>query len=256
MKSFCFTVDDNIRFLKEINEAGYESIFEHPYLRMYKSLHERFDLKVQLNLFYRLGDFTLSDISARYSEQWSESSDWLKLSFHSDFENVNPYELSGYGEVFRDCGKVNSEICRFASPSSLARTTTVHYCLTTKQGARALFDNGVIGLLGLYGTEEKPHTSYSVETESADKIRSGNIVKVEGISHAAIDVVLNCFSKEENISRLAALTDREFIKVMIHEQYFYSDYKWYQPDFEEKLCAAFEFLTSRGYKSAFFEELI
>ena len=48
-KTFCFTVDDNIRFLKEIAEKNYKSIFEHPYLAMYKRLHEDFDLKVQLN---------------------------------------------------------------------------------------------------------------------------------------------------------------------------------------------------------------
>ena len=43
---FCFTVDDNIRFLKEITENRYQSIFDHPYLAMYRRLHEEFDLKV------------------------------------------------------------------------------------------------------------------------------------------------------------------------------------------------------------------
>ena len=49
MKTFCFTVDDNIRCLREINEKNYDSIFDHPYLAVYKRLHERFGLKVQLN---------------------------------------------------------------------------------------------------------------------------------------------------------------------------------------------------------------
>ena len=44
MKKFCFTVDDNIRFLKEITAAQPESIFEHPYLALFKSLHEKFGL--------------------------------------------------------------------------------------------------------------------------------------------------------------------------------------------------------------------
>ena len=43
---------------------------------------------------------------------------------------------------------------------------------------------------------------------------------------------------------------------MIHEQYFYPDYKNYQPDFEEKIDAAFGFLTENGYESIFFEEYI
>ena len=49
-KTFCFTVDDNIRFLKEIAEKNYKSIFEHPYLAMYKRLHEEFDLKGTVKL--------------------------------------------------------------------------------------------------------------------------------------------------------------------------------------------------------------
>lgn len=256
MRAFCFTVDDNILFFKDIMEKGYKSIFDNPYLAMYKRLHEKFNLKIQLNLFYRTDGFDLSMMSDRYLDEWKENSDWLKLSFHSHENNVRPYEFSGYDEVFRDSERVNREILRFASADSLAKTTTVHYCLTTKEGARAVADNGVLGLLGLYGTDLSPETSYSVDMDSAAQIRSGNIVKVDGVSHAAIDVVLNCFSKEENLSKISRIIGREGIRVMIHEQYFYPDYKAYQPDFEEKLDAVFTQLTSNGYESKFFEESI
>ena len=50
---FCFAVDDNIRFFKELTEKKPECIFAHPYFAMYMRLHEALDLKVQLNLFYR-----------------------------------------------------------------------------------------------------------------------------------------------------------------------------------------------------------
>ena len=143
--AFTFTVDDNIRVFLEIAQKGYDSIFEHPYFAMYKRLHEKLDLKVQLNLFYRMEGFTLSDFPDRYAGEFSENSDWLKLSFHSDHENVRPYEFSSYDEVFSDAEKVNAEILRFAGKSSLAKTTTIHYCLTTKDGVRALSDNGILG---------------------------------------------------------------------------------------------------------------
>lgn len=256
MKTFCFTVDDNILFFKDIMDKGYKSIFENPYLAMYKRLHEKFNLKIQLNLFYRTEGFDLSMMSEKYLPEWKENCDWLKLSFHSDLNNVSPYEFSGYDEVFSDCEKVNREILRFASDSALAKTTTVHYCRTTKEGARAVADNGVLGLLGIFASEKTPSEFYSVDSESKERLRHGDIVKVEDMSYAAIDVVLNCFSKEENLSRISAILGREGIRVMIHEQYFYPDYKAYQPDFEEKLEAAFSLLTSSGYESRFFEELI
>ena len=85
MKLFCFTIDDNIRFLKEIMVQSMSSIFDHPYMAMLRRLHEKFDLKIQLNMFYRMDGFDLSQMSDRYSEEWASAADWLKLSFHSDF---------------------------------------------------------------------------------------------------------------------------------------------------------------------------
>ena len=102
-KSFCFTVDDNIRCLRELTAGSYRSIFEHPYLGMYFGLHEKYGLKVQLNLFYKTDDFDLSLMTDRYREEWQANSDWLKLSFHSEAETVKPYEHSGYDKVFDDC---------------------------------------------------------------------------------------------------------------------------------------------------------
>ena len=256
MKRFCFTVDDNIRFLKEINEGGYGSIFDHPYLAMYKALHRRFGVKIQLNLFYRLEDFELSQMTSEYIEQWRESADWLKMSFHSELENVRPYEFSGYEEVYGHCDQVNGQIIRFASPEALAKTTTVHYCLATDSGLKALSDNGVKGLLGLFGTEENPITSYGLNEYEAKRIREGNVIESREIKFASIDIVLNRFTKEEILEKLEALSERKEIRVMIHEQYFYPDYKKYQPDFEEKLAATLEFFEARGYQSRFFEEMI
>ena len=54
MKPFSFTVDDNIRFLKELTQQRPADMFEHPYLAMYRRLHEQFGLKVQLNLLKQM----------------------------------------------------------------------------------------------------------------------------------------------------------------------------------------------------------
>lgn len=256
MKRFCFTVDDNIRVLEEITGSSYSSIFEHPYLQMYKSLHEKFGLKVQLNLFYKSGDFDLSKMTDRYYNEWKENSDWLKLSFHSNTETFKLYESSNYDEVFNDCKRVNDEICRFASPNALANTTTIHYCLLTEGGVKAMEDNGVSGLLGLFGTDEEPRYSYGVTEKDAKKIRRGEVVKKGKISFASIDIILNVFSINEILEKLENLKSRNDIRVMIHEQYFYKDYARYQPEFMEKLESTFAFLTANGYKSNFYENMI
>lgn len=256
IKNFCFTVDDNIRFLKEITENHYQSMFDHPYLAMYQRLHEEFGLKVQLNLFYRTKNFDLSQMNDAYYEEWKENSDWLKLSFHSDLENVKPYESSGYDVVYEECKRVHEQIKRFASPAALADTTTIHYCLLTEDGLKAMEDNRVFGLLGLFGSNQNPRTSYGIEESNAEKIRNGEILKIGNISFASIDIVLNCYSEEKILEQLARMSNRDCIRVMIHEQYFYEDYSRYQPEFEEKLRSTFSFLCDSGYKSSFYESLI
>ena len=256
MKNFCFTIDDNIRFLKEITEQNLDSLFSHPYVAMLRRLHERFGVKIQLNLFYRMEQFDLSQMIEKYKNEWLESAGWLKLSFHSDFENVSPYANSDYAEVFGDCHKVNEQILRFASPASLAKTTTIHYCQTTADGVRALADSGIQGLLGLFGSPERPMMSYDVGEEAAVKIRNGAFLSVNGMSYAAIDMVINSYKKDAVLPTLTPFLSRQLVCVMIHEQYFYEDYIGYQADFEEKLALVFEFLSVQGYQSCFFEELI
>ena len=256
MKQFCFTVDDNIRFLKELTASGCKSLFDHPYLRLFKQLHNEFDLKVQLNLFYKTDGFDLTMMTDRYKAEWAENANWLKLSFHSEWENVSPYQNSGYDEVFAHCKAVQDEILRFAGIDSLGKTTTIHYCEATEDGLRALWDNGVQGLLGLYGSPEAPRTSYQSSPAEDELIRGGDPVWKEGICYGSIDIVLNSYPLREILSKLERLSDRPWIKVMIHEQYFYPDYKWYQPEYSEKLRQTFETLQEKGYESIFFEEKI
>ena len=92
---FCFTVDDNIRFLKKLNAKKREDIFSHAYLNIFRKLHLDYGIKVQLNLFYECDDFNLSGMTDEYKEQFERNADWLKMSFHSKAEDVRPYENAG-----------------------------------------------------------------------------------------------------------------------------------------------------------------
>ena len=259
MKTFCFTVDDNIRFLRETVQNQYASIFDHPYLSLYKRFHEKFGMKIQLNLFYKeqeSDDFDLSQVPEHYRTQWEDCASWLKLSFHSRWNNEMPYAHSGYREVYDHCQEVHREILRFAGPASLAQTTTLHYCQTTDEGRQALVDSGYRGLLGLFGSEENIHTSYSVPLEYCRDIFRGKPQTREGACVASIDIVLNNHSEQSILTQLQSMSHRQHVNVMIHEQYFYPDYRAYQPEFAQKLEATFDYLCAHGYESCFFEDYI
>ena len=256
MKNFCFTIDDNIRFLQEINENKPESLFLHPYLSLLKDLHEEYDVKIQLNLFYENTSFSLANMTTRYKKEWKSCAEWLKLSFHSAKETVRPYENAGYDRVFADCNTVKKQIIRFAGEESLGKTSTIHYCAVTESGLSALKACGIMGLLGLYGTKEFPKTSYSCSDEYGDKARSGEIIGYGGLFFSGIDIILNNFSPEEIRNYLSKIINRTFIKIMIHEQYFYSDWHHFEADYKERIVSAIKLLRDKGFNSVFFEEML
>ena len=257
MKKFCFTIDDNIRFFHEITQRNEESLFAHPYLALLRRLHKNLGLKIQLNLFYQTKDFNLSMFSERYKREWEECSDWLKLSFHSlNEKGGREYETAEYDRVYEDCLKTQKEIIRFAGEKSLAKTTTIHCCAATSDGVKALQDLGVRGVLGLFGTDEQPRLSYDCDLIDAQNGRNGQIISKNGMAYVGINCVLNAFTVEEVLAKLEELKTRERVLIMIHEQFFYPDYRNYQGDFEEKIVKAVDKLQQEGFISSFFEDLL
>ena len=51
-KVYCFTLDDNIRFMEEACRRNVSSLFQIPYLAMLFRQHKEFGCKFQLNMFY------------------------------------------------------------------------------------------------------------------------------------------------------------------------------------------------------------
>ncbi len=257
MKSFCFTVDDNILFLKDITENNYSSIFENKYLALFRELHCVYGLKVQFNLFYQTEGFDLSMVTDRYKSEWKANSPWLKMSFHSHAELPNePYLNADYDTLYADCKAVNDQIVRFAGADSLASTTTVHFCVCPEKALKAMSDNGYKGLLGLFGGFGAVGTSYSIPPEETEPLRHGKLITKNDITFGSIDIVLNLYSAEENALRANSLCGNDHIKIMIHEQYFHEDYPAYHPRFREEIEEPLKVLTENGYRSFFFEEMI
>lgn len=71
-----FVIDDVIWLFRDLTRGNYTSIFEHPFIKMLKEAHEKYGLKVQLNIFFRTDnfygndEFSLKDMTDRYKEEW------------------------------------------------------------------------------------------------------------------------------------------------------------------------------------------
>jgi len=246
-----FSVDDNIRFLQELTEGEYRSVFEHPYLKMYKDLHEKYGTKVQLNLFYTMNGFDLSMMTDKYKDEWQKNSDWLRFSFHSYSDGPPfPYKESEYEEVYRDCQLVHSEIRRFAGEECLSYFITVHYCQASPEAIRALRDCGIKGMVGLFK-----------ETECYGRSYDGSVMTVEydeelGMYLFCNDIILNLYPLSMVEELLSRDDHKEFTEVMIHEQYFYPTYGAFIPNYSELIFTACKWCRDNGYEPAFTSQVI
>lgn len=246
-----FSVDDNIRFLEDLAKGEYASVFDHPYLKMYKGLHEKYGTKVQLNLFYTMNGFDLSMMTDKYKDEWIKNSDWLRFSFHSRSDAPPfPYRDSDYDEVYEDCRAVHREIRRFAGEECLSYFITVHYCQASPEAIRALRDCGIKGMVGLFKEAE----CYGRALDGANMV---HVYDDELKMHLFCnDIILNLYSLSTVEEQLSQNDHKEFTEVMIHEQYYYSDYFAHMPDFEKILDATMKYLTDKGRKSVWLEELV
>jgi len=275
-KKYRLSVDDNILFLRDItkNKDAYSSIFDNPYLSVYKKAHDLYGACVQLNLFYETDGmprfnekgeyFNLSMMTDKFRSEFEENSDWLRMSFHSRAEHPDkPYINAAAEEIRDDAELVNREIIRFAGKRSLSSTTTVHYGEATEEGTIALRGLGYSTLAGYFEISKNgiPSVAYYYDKALIEHIGARDFWRNNktGILHSRIDLVLNTITHDvltERLEKIYADPHRSgFIELMIHEQYFYPEYKNYIPLFSSLVLDAARWVHERGYGGTFIEDI-
>lgn len=159
MKKAYFFIDDTIWVLRDITRQKPASLFDNPFMKMLKTAHDKYGMKVQLNLFYRTDtyyrydEFNLTEVPDTYKSEWIENSDWLKLAFHAlqEFPDY-PHLNARYEDTFRIFKDIEREVFRFAGESSFAYEVCPHWAPMSKAAVKALADCGVTLLHSTYGT--------------------------------------------------------------------------------------------------------
>ena len=272
--------DDNILFLADItkNKDTYTSIFDNPYLAVYKKAHDLYGAKVHLNLFYAFDrtaarlfaderpDFNLSMVTDQFKAEWEANADWLKLSFHSFAEYPDkPYVNATAEKITADFEAVRREVLRFAGEKTFCHTaTTVHWGSANAECTAALRDLGHRVLAGYFtlNKDGTPGVSYYAPAPLVEHIYTRDFWTDTqmGMHFARIDRVTNIGTLEEvmaDVKEVVADPHRGgFVSIMIHEQYFYKDYKNHRPDFEARVLEPTKYLFENGYRGTFLSELL
>ena len=78
-----FSVDDTIEVFHFLTKNNPTSIFEHPKLKFFRTLHNEHNFIVSMYCFYEQDDFNLSMCPDKYKNEFEENSSWLKFGFHA-----------------------------------------------------------------------------------------------------------------------------------------------------------------------------
>ncbi len=276
-----FTVDDFIRGFEDIHlhRNEYSSIFENPYLKIFKDAHDKYGSKVHINAFYETGDgsFDLSQMTDRFRDEFTANAEWLSFSFHARREHPDlPYQDKSYDEVKKDCLLVTNELRRIVGSAALRNTTTLHWGGSSVYGTRALRALGYRALCaylilchgedyykGVY-EDGQPIVSYHLSREQVEHAehRCFWVDTEEDVVFAKLHMVLNAGDLTANrveafLDDLSARpTESGFIQMVIHEQHFYPDYVAYEPDYRQRIMMMADWMQRHGYTPASLSDII
>jgi hypothetical protein len=263
-----FEVDDNSFFTRDIRQKDYKSIFDSPYLRMFRDFNRKYGLKVVLNLFYSTPeeDFNLSQLSDKHKSQWEDNAHWLKLGFHARNEFPNhPFLVRTPEQLGKDIDLIESQIKRFAGEKVYTRTALLHWGTIRRESLQVLIAKGWRTLSGsCWPLRSKSGSAslgqYQVPEHAIRHLdeRDAWYNFDDGLLFVKIDLCCNRVPLKDTLPTLRQAYDnpntREVMDLATHEQYFWPFYKSYLPDHANRLDQAFRFVTERGYKAIFPEE--
>ncbi len=272
--------DDNILFLQDINDNKdtYKSIFENPYLAMYKEAHDKYGANVQLNIHWEFDEttedftdntrqyFNLSMMTDKFKDEFIANSDWLRLSFHAkEPQTCMPYLNTDMKTISEDAQNIYREVIRFAGEETLStHNTTIHWGECTLDGMRAMSNLGLRGAFGYFDIREdgRPLVSYFYPKDFVEYLHNRDfwMDTEEDILYGKIDLVLNSYPLEEIVPKLEEVKSNSHtygcVEIMIHEQYFHKDYMAYIPEFKEIVLTACKWCADNGYKGYFLQDVM
>lgn len=156
-----FFIDDIIWLFRDLTRERPKSMYDNPFMKILKRAHDEYGIKVQLNLFYRTSfwygndEFSLSDMTDAYKDEFEQASDWLKMGFHSKEEWPDyPYINADYDLVDANFKLIKGEVVRFAGEKSFAKSVVPHWAPISREGIQALYDNGIRVCYATYGKKE------------------------------------------------------------------------------------------------------
>ncbi len=260
---YCFEIDDNIYFFRDIAQNKYKSLFDCFYLKGLRELNQKYDTKIVLNIYYTDGEqFNLTQFPDRYKGEWQENADWLKLAFHAYANDPDrPYEYATPKRLIDDLDLVNEQIYRFAGEEAFIPPTIIHWGTLQPTVFKPLADRGIRVLRGYFRYRDgRWHVNTGLDFARSEYMSRNQAIKdfESGIIFSRVDMVVNSTRIDQIAPTLESSKHdtnlAEIMDLMTHEQHFWPFWHGFVPDHFERLDKTFRWVTENGYKPVFFHE--
>ena len=249
-----------------LHQDEYTSIFQDPFLKIFRDLHDTYGTFVHMHVFYETNDghFNLSMFPDKYREEFRANGHWLKFTFHSRKEYPrSPYKYASYELTYQEGKQVEAEILRFAGPEVFSNITSQHFADSNLQATRAFRNLGFRCIDGYFTFDENgdPYVSYYLDKEQTKHAfdRDFWVDNKEDIIFVKDDIVIDTVPLAEidsYMDRISAEENHCFHYVLVHEQYFYPDYARYEPDYRERVFATVDWCHRNGYRPVTMSSII
>lgn len=280
-KRYAVRIDDNCFFFTDLAREKPARLFDHFYLKGLKDLHEKYGSKFILKCFFRNDHdpehFTLDQVPSTYKGEFEDNSDWLHLAFHalSEFPD-RPYQHTDEKRLAHDYDQTFEQLVRIAGEKSCTPPTNVHWAMLPPEQFHVMKERGLKILTSSGFMSNRIIVDGKVAELGVGSCDIGFFYEQDVARHMLAkrcyydpdyDLFLSrtffCFNidtpaeieaKIRQEDAAAAATGCEMMESIGHEQYAYTRYMNYLPDYFKRLDASCRVPMELGYKPVFFQD--
>ena len=205
------SVDDVFTVLKDLteNQTNYASLFDHPDFKFLKEMHDSYGAVFSLYVYNRMHDdtFTISNMTTKYKQEFSENANWLKFGYHSDWEDTRASNLED-DYLITNVESVYTDIIRFASYGSIDKLPRFGFFSANKSALLGLKDKGLI--LGALTADDNRASNVGLDGVALSVLRVADFLEEDGLSYFKTETRLDGVSQEGVISNLNTLSDSKY----------------------------------------------
>lgn len=280
-KRYAVRIDDNVFFMTDLTRERPRRAFDHFYLKMLKELHLRYGSKFILKCFYRNDHdpekFTIDQVPADYRNEFEDNSEWLHLAFHALGEFPDrPYQHCSAERLAGDYDLTYNELVRIAGEKSCTPPTNVHWAMLPPNRFRVLTERGLKILTASGFLSNRIYADGRVENLEGNACDIGFFYEQDVAHHMAekrcwydtdhqlflsksyfcfnIDTPEEITAKIKTEDARISETRSDVLEAVGHEQYAYTRYSNYLPDYRERLETCCRVPSELGYKPVFFQD--